>query len=50
MMHLIPIYTFLLCSDVIGIGPGKIWKDSEFSMLPTYKKLFTAGLRIWVFR
>ncbi|KAK4607882.1 hypothetical protein RGQ29_001626 [Quercus rubra] len=38
-----------VCSDVIGIGPGKIWKDSEFSMLPTYKKLFTAGLRIWVF-
>jgi len=28
----------------------KTWKDSEFSMLPTYKKLMKAGLRIWVFR
>ncbi|XP_050272311.1 serine carboxypeptidase 24-like isoform X2 [Quercus robur] len=25
------------------------WTDSEFSMLPTYKKLFAADLRIWVF-
>ncbi|KAM3714378.1 hypothetical protein ACB098_01G329700 [Castanea mollissima] len=25
------------------------WTDSEFSMLPTYKKLFATGLRIWVF-
>ncbi|KAK7853349.1 serine carboxypeptidase 24 [Quercus suber] len=36
-------------NGVLGIGQGKIWTDSEFSMLPTYKKLFTAGLRIWVF-
>jgi serine carboxypeptidase-like clade 2 len=28
----------------------KTWQDSEFSMLPTYKKLMKAGLRIWVFR
>ena len=26
------------------------WKDTEFSILPTYKKLIAAGLRIWVFR
>ncbi|XP_030954890.1 serine carboxypeptidase 24-like isoform X1 [Quercus lobata] len=25
------------------------WTDSEISMLPTYKKLIAAGLRIWVF-
>ncbi|KVH93604.1 Peptidase S10, serine carboxypeptidase [Cynara cardunculus var. scolymus] len=25
------------------------WKDSEFSMLPTYKKLIAAGYRIWIF-
>ncbi|KAL0383059.1 UNVERIFIED_CONTAM: Serine carboxypeptidase 24 [Sesamum calycinum] len=28
---------------------GRNWKDSEASMLPTYKKLIAAGLRIWVF-
>ncbi|KAK4415205.1 Serine carboxypeptidase 24 [Sesamum alatum] len=28
---------------------GRNWKDSEASMLPIYKKLIAAGLRIWVF-
>nr|POE74125.1 serine carboxypeptidase 24 [Quercus suber] len=37
-----------VCSGVLGIGQGKIWTNSEFSMSPTYKKLFTASLRIWV--
>ncbi|KAF7147596.1 hypothetical protein RHSIM_Rhsim03G0257500 [Rhododendron simsii] len=26
------------------------WQDSQFSMLPTYKKLMAAGLKIWVYR
>nr|GEV17209.1 serine carboxypeptidase 24 [Tanacetum cinerariifolium] len=26
------------------------WNDSDFSMLPTYKKLIAAGYRIWIFR
>nr|XP_023913545.1 serine carboxypeptidase 24-like [Quercus suber] len=39
------LYNWTACSDVIVSN----WKDSEFSMLPTYKKLFAAGLRIWVF-
>ncbi|CAD6241944.1 unnamed protein product [Miscanthus lutarioriparius] len=38
-------YRWTSCSDVLI----KTWKDSEFSMLPTYKKLMKAGLRIWVF-
>ncbi|GKD05656.1 serine carboxypeptidase 24-like protein [Tanacetum coccineum] len=25
------------------------WNDSDFSMLPTYKKLIAAGYRIWIF-
>ncbi|CAN1223612.1 Serine carboxypeptidase 24 [Linum grandiflorum] len=28
----------------------KYWKDSDPSMLPTYKELIAAGFRIWVFR
>ncbi|XP_050272313.1 serine carboxypeptidase 24-like [Quercus robur] len=39
------LYNWTACSDVIISN----WKDSEFSMLPIYKKLFAAGLRIWVF-
>ena len=35
-----------LCSDVLINN----WKDSEDSMLPIYKELIRAGLRIWVFR
>ncbi|XP_077238145.1 serine carboxypeptidase 24-like isoform X2 [Tasmannia lanceolata] len=38
-------YKWTACSDVLL----KNWKDSEFSMLPTYKELIAAGLRIWVF-
>jgi hypothetical protein len=34
------------CSDVLI----KNWNDSETSVLPTYKELIAAGLRIWVFR
>ncbi|XXG51833.1 hypothetical protein AAC387_Pa03g0314 [Persea americana] len=33
------------CSRVII----RNWQDSQFSMLPTYKELIAAGLRIWVF-
>nr|POE98089.1 serine carboxypeptidase 24 [Quercus suber] len=32
-----------------SVGIQDNWTDSEFSMLPTYKKLFAADLRIWVF-
>ena len=28
----------------------KNWNDSEASVLPIYKELIEAGLRIWVFR
>ena len=34
------------CSDFLI----KNWGDSQFSMLPTYKALMAAGLRVWVFR
>ncbi|PON41922.1 Serine carboxypeptidase-like [Parasponia andersonii] len=38
-------YKWTACSEVLI----KNWKDSENSMLPTYKYLIAAGLRIWVF-
>ncbi|KAG1326556.1 Serine carboxypeptidase 24 [Cocos nucifera] len=38
-------YKWTACSDLLL----KTWGDSELSMLPTYKKLIRAGLRIWVF-
>ncbi|KAJ7979598.1 Carboxypeptidase [Quillaja saponaria] len=38
-------YKWTACSDVLI----KNWKDSEGSLLPTYKELIAAGLRIWVF-
>ncbi|GAA0154879.1 serine protease [Lithospermum erythrorhizon] len=38
-------YKWTACSDVLI----RNWQDSENSMLPTYKKLIAAGLRIWVF-
>nr|CAB3451344.1 unnamed protein product [Digitaria exilis] len=38
-------YRWTACSDLLI----KTWQDSEFSMLPTYKMLMKAGLRIWVF-
>jgi len=39
-------YKWTLCNMVVNNN----WKDSEFSMLPIYKELTAAGLRIWVFR
>jgi len=40
-------YAFgLLDSEVLL----KNWKDSEISVLPIYKELIAAGLKIWVFR
>ncbi|BFG40326.1 hypothetical protein CerSpe_266000 [Prunus speciosa] len=38
-------YKWTACSDLLI----KNWKDSEDSMLPTYKQLIKAGLKIWVF-
>ncbi|KAG8651896.1 hypothetical protein MANES_06G035575v8 [Manihot esculenta] len=38
-------YKWTACSDELI----KNWKDSESTMLPIYKELITAGLRIWVF-
>ncbi|KAI0511851.1 hypothetical protein KFK09_012485 [Dendrobium nobile] len=38
-------YKWTACSDVLI----KTWTDSQFSMLPTYKELIAAGLRIWIF-
>ncbi|XP_072973915.1 serine carboxypeptidase 24-like isoform X1 [Typha angustifolia] len=38
-------YKWTACSDTLI----KEWQDSQFSMLPTYKELIRAGLRIWVF-
>ncbi|KAA8535361.1 hypothetical protein F0562_030364 [Nyssa sinensis] len=39
------LYKWTACSDVLI----KNWNDSQVSMLPTYKELIAAGLRIWVF-
>jgi hypothetical protein len=36
----------ILCSDPVY----DFWKDSPRSMLPIYRELIAAGLRIWVFR
>lgn len=38
-------YKWTSCRDTLL----KNWKDSDDSMLPIYKKLMDAGLRIWVF-
>ncbi|KAG7035684.1 Serine carboxypeptidase 24, partial [Cucurbita argyrosperma subsp. argyrosperma] len=38
-------YKWTACSDILL----KNWKDSQDSMLLTYKELIAAGLRIWVF-
>ncbi|CAN1257984.1 Serine carboxypeptidase-like 27 [Linum perenne] len=38
-------YTWETCSDTVGI----FWADSPRSMLPIYKQLIAAGVRIWVF-
>ncbi|XP_051120178.1 serine carboxypeptidase-like 27 [Andrographis paniculata] len=38
-------YQWQTCSDTVG----NYWTDSPMSMLPIYKELIAAGLRIWVF-
>lgn len=38
-------YPWKTCSDVVGNN----WADSPLSMLPLYKELIAAGLKIWVF-
>ncbi|KAM7499162.1 hypothetical protein LguiA_023576 [Lonicera macranthoides] len=38
-------YPWKTCSDIIGM----YWEDSPLSMLPIYRELIAAGLRIWVF-
>ncbi|KAM7252572.1 hypothetical protein ACFE04_000835 [Oxalis oulophora] len=38
-------YKWTACSDVLI----RNWKDSDDSMLPIYKELIAAGLRIWVY-
>lgn len=38
-------YPWSTCSDKVGA----YWSDSPQSMLPIYKELIAAGLRIWVF-
>ncbi|XP_073269158.1 serine carboxypeptidase 24-like [Primulina huaijiensis] len=38
-------YKWTACSDVLL----RNWKDADLSMLPIYRKLIAAGLRIWVF-
>ncbi|XP_038982398.1 serine carboxypeptidase 24 isoform X1 [Phoenix dactylifera] len=38
-------YKWTACSDLLI----KTWGDSQFSMLPTYRELIRASLRIWVF-
>ncbi|XP_018480491.2 serine carboxypeptidase 24 isoform X1 [Raphanus sativus] len=38
-------YKWTACSDVLI----RNWKDSDKTMLPVYKELAAAGLRIWVF-
>ncbi|XP_042409727.1 serine carboxypeptidase 24 isoform X1 [Zingiber officinale] len=39
-------YKWTACSDILI----KTWADTQISMLPTYKELIAAGLRIWMFR
>ncbi|KZV35532.1 Alpha/beta-Hydrolases superfamily protein [Dorcoceras hygrometricum] len=38
-------YNWTACSDVLL----RNWKDTDFSVLPIYRKLIAAGLRIWVY-
>ncbi|GFY84563.1 serine carboxypeptidase-like 27 [Actinidia rufa] len=40
-------YPWKTCSDIVGVG--NYWGDSPLSMLPIYRELIAAGLRIWVF-
>lgn len=38
-------YPWRTCSEIVGDN----WTDSPLSMLPIYKELIAAGLKIWVF-
>ncbi|MCO5606827.1 hypothetical protein L7F22_061018 [Adiantum nelumboides] len=38
-------YNWTGCSDVLFEN----WKDAEFSMIPVYKELISAGFKIWLF-
>lgn len=38
-------YNWTGCSNVLFEN----WQDSEFSMIPVYKELISAGLKIWLF-
>ncbi|GLT88888.1 hypothetical protein SLE2022_068970 [Rubroshorea leprosula] len=38
-------YPWKTCSDIVG----NYWADSPLSMLPIYRELIAAGLRIWVY-
>ncbi|KAH7855607.1 hypothetical protein Vadar_026712 [Vaccinium darrowii] len=38
-------YPWQTCSDIIG----NYWADSPLSMLPIYREIIAAGLRIWVY-
>lgn len=38
-------YPWQTCSDIVGT----YWADSSLSMLPIYRELIAAGLRIWVY-
>eukprot|EP00253_Pinus_taeda_P034808 PITA_34808 len=39
-------YSWTGCSPIINLT---LWTDSAFSVLPIYKELIAAGLRIWVY-
>ncbi|KAJ4782398.1 Carboxypeptidase [Rhynchospora pubera] len=38
-------YSWQTCSDIVGV----YWGDSPRSMLPIYREIIAAGLKIWVF-
>ncbi|KAF3433914.1 hypothetical protein FNV43_RR25017 [Rhamnella rubrinervis] len=38
-------YPWKTCSDIVG----NYWADSPLSMLPIYRELIAAGMRIWVY-
>lgn len=39
-------HTTIFNSNIVG----NYWADSPLSMLPIYKELIAAGLKIWVYR
>ena len=46
LFHMSLIQKGFLNSDIVG----NYWTDSPLSMLPIYRELISAGLRIWVYR